>query len=333
MATAIALLSGGLDSILAVRLVAAQGISVEILHFTSIFDTAKKSGLARARELSAELGLPIKEVDVTNEMMALVRNPRFGHGANLNPCIDCKILMLSRAKKYMEASGARFVVTGEVLGQRPMSQHRQALELIEKESGLKGLILRPLSARLLEPTIPEQNGLVDREKLLAHSGRSRKVQMDLAKEFEMKNYPGSAGGCLLTDPGFANRLEESIKHGEYSVEDIEFLKIGRHFRLLKKYKLIVGRDQEENEIITDKAPEGGCLIEPLGSNGPTSFLRDKTDESLKLALDICAAYCDGEGSVKLRAGNKKDVVLQWEKEYSVVIDKAIINKDDNCRRL
>ncbi|HEY5973898.1 MAG TPA: hypothetical protein VIU41_04085, partial [Geobacteraceae bacterium] len=202
---ALALLSGGLDSTLAVKVMLEQGIEVEALNFTSPFCTCtgKNAGCkSEAVRVAEEFNIPIKVMHKGAEYLEIVRNPRHGYGKALNPCIDCRIFLLRKAKEYMAQSGADFVITGEVLGQRPMSQRRDTLRVIERESGLAGLLLRPLSARHFEPTIPEKEGWVDREKLLAFKGRSRKDQMDLAAELDVTNYPCPAGGCMLTEVSF-----------------------------------------------------------------------------------------------------------------------------------
>jgi hypothetical protein len=205
--------------------------------------------------------------------------------------------MLKRSKEMMPGLGAAFVVSGEVLGQRPMSQYRRALEMIEKESGLEGLVLRPLSAKLLQETIPEKEGWVSKDKLLDFSGRTRKPQIELAKRLDIKDYPCPAGGCLLTDPEFSKRLKELIKHRELNLDNVELLKIGRHFRLGPETKLVVGRNEEENEELANLAKENDYLFSPDEKiAGPTSLGRGKFDEDLiKLASSIASRYCDLNG--------------------------------------
>ena len=195
---AIALLSGGLDSTLAVKLVLDQGIQVEALNYVTPFCQCNRKGRCEAARVADEFGIPCKTIAVTDEFFELIRHPKHGYGSGMNPCLDCRILMFSRARQRMEETGADFVFTGEVLGERPMSQRRDAMRIIERESGLEGRLLRPLSAKLLPPTHPEQEGLVDREKLLSISGRSRKPQMALAKELGIYDYPCPAGGSSST---------------------------------------------------------------------------------------------------------------------------------------
>ena len=194
---ALALFSGGLDSILAVKLMLSQGVDVVAVNFVSAFSSYAKDDRGAA-EAAKQLGVPLKVVELGDDYLKMIREPKHGYGKNMNPCVDCRIFILKKAKKVAEEIGADFIFTGEVLDERPMSQHRGALKLVEEESGLKGKILRPLSAKLLPETVIEKKGLVDREKLLGIRGRSRKPQLKLAKEFNIKSYPSPAGGCLLT---------------------------------------------------------------------------------------------------------------------------------------
>ena len=248
---AIALLSGGLDSTLAIKLMLAQGVDVVAVNFTSPFCTcsSRKPGSCHlASAIARELKVPIRVFSKGLDYLRIVERPRFGHGRGLNPCIDCRIYMLKKVAAMMEEEKALFIVTGEVLGQRPMSQHRAALDLIERESGLMGRILRPLSAQWLPPTIPEQNGWVDRGKLLAIHGRSRSVQLKMAKEQGVELFGCAAGGCLLTDPVVARRLKDVFCFcPDYDMRDVKLATFGRHFRIHPGLKAIMGRNQEENE--------------------------------------------------------------------------------------
>ena len=275
--SAIALLSGGLDSSLAVKMMIDQGIAVTAVHFTSPFCncTSKSAGCKnQAVKVAREFGVSIQVIHKGMDYMRIVENPPHGHGRGMNPCIDCRIYMLKKVKEMMVASGASFVITGEVLGQKPMSQHRAAIRKIEKESGMEGLILRPLSAQHFLPTISEQEGIVDREKLLAFSGRSRKPQIELAEKLGVRDYPCPAGGCLLTDKVIAARLRDLFSHvPDYSLADLHLLKIGRHFRLSPVLKLIIGRNKEENEIIQVLTKPGAILFVPSGFRGPTAISR------------------------------------------------------------
>ena len=291
---AIALLSGGLDSTLAAKVLLDQGIELEAINFLTVFCTCTKGGetcLASQKAVEA-LGISLKVFNVSEEFLEIVKHPRHGYGSNMNPCIDCRIFMLKKAKARMESTGASFIVTGEVLGQRPMSQRRDAMRQTEKESGLDGLILRPLSAKFLPPTLPEQQGWVDREKLLGIQGRSRKEQMKLAAQFGIHDYPCPAGGCLLTDPGFAHRIRDLMNHHpDFSINDVHLLKVGRHFRLSPALKLIVGRNEEENQKVQTFAREGDLLLKMLHRPGPLSLLRGKAEEEeIRTAAAITARY-------------------------------------------
>jgi tRNA U34 2-thiouridine synthase MnmA/TrmU len=240
----------------------------------------------------------LETADIGADFLGLLNQPRYGFGANMNPCIDCKILMLKKARGLLDDYKADFIVTGEVLGQRPMSQHRQALELIEKKSGLEGLLLRPLSAKLLPETTPEKNGWISREKLLNIGGRSRRPQVNLARGFGIKDYPNAAGGCLLTDPKFSDRLKELIAHKELSLENIELLKIGRHFRISGQAKLVVARDEKEGKELENLARPGDCLFFPNDQlAGPTSLGRGEFNPDLiNFSCSITCRYCDLNGA-------------------------------------
>jgi len=270
---AVVLLSGGLDSTLAVKMMIEQGIDLTAVHFTSPFCncSSRKAGCRNeARRVADQFGVPLRVVVKGMDYLRVVENPPHGHGRGMNPCIDCRIYMLRKVAAMLDELGASFVVTGEVLGQRPMSQHRQAIETIDRESGLAGRILRPLSAHLFDPTLPEQAGIVDRGRLLAISGRSRKPQIELAEQFGVRDYPCPAGGCLLTDPDIAARLRDLFAHVPgYVHRDLVLLTIGRHFRLSPKLRVIIGRSQEENERIAGLALPGDALFTPENFRGPT----------------------------------------------------------------
>lgn len=288
MPRAIALSSGGLDSILAIKLILNQGIEVEAINFSSVFWDYNLKSLEK---LSIKFGA----FEVSQEFLRIVKSPKYGYGRNLNPCIDCRIFMLKKAGQYMKEIGVDFLITGEVLGERPMSQRRDALKIIERDSGLKGLILRPLSARLLEPTIPEIQGIVDREKLKDFCGRSRKPQMKLAEELEISTYPTPSGGCLLTDIEFTKRMKDLIRYEpDFTLEDIQLLKLGRHFRLSPRARLVVGRDKEENEQLLKLAREGDIYFRARYVKGPIGLGRPYFDrDTILLASQIIARYCDG----------------------------------------
>ncbi|MGE5280332.1 MAG: hypothetical protein ACM3L6_06290 [Deltaproteobacteria bacterium] len=306
---ALSLISGGLDSTLATKVVMEQGVEVTAVNFVSPFcrcdhGARGKNGGCRheAKFVSEELGIPLKIVNVTQDFLDVIRSPKHGYGSNMNPCIDCRILMLKKAKELMREMGASFLITGEVLGQRPMSQHGNAMRTIEREAGVEGILLRPLSAKLLEPTVPEQNGWVDREKLLAISGRSRKPQMELAENYNVKDYPCPAGGCLLTDPHFSRRIRDLIDHDLLTLEDALLLNHGRHFRLSAGAKLVVGRDEHDNQRIEGCRKDGDVLFQPAPeATGPSALGRgpDYAREDIRLlAARLTARYFDQkEGSV------------------------------------
>ena len=273
---AVALLSGGLDSTLAVKVILEQGIDVIALNFTSAFCTCSCRGSVCSNEaarVANEFGVPIKVLQKGLDYIEIVRNPKYGYGQGINPCVDCRIYMHKLAKKYMEEIGASFIITGEVLGQRPMSQRRDAFKAIEKESGLHGLIVRPLSAKQLEPTIPEKLGIIDREKLLDMIGRSRKPQIALAEEFDIQNYPCPSGGCLLTDKIFSKRVKDLLDNKkDVTMKDLRLLKVGRHFRINKDIKIVIGRDETDNKQMRNLAQAGDTLIEPSDFAGPTGLI-------------------------------------------------------------
>lgn len=295
---AIVLLSGGLDSILAAKIVQRQGIEVIPLHCQTPFGHRSNNNSYQRDKLEScvhrNLNAGLMRMVLKEEFLEVIRAPRHGFGSNMNPCIDCKILMLSKTKEIMEKCGAAFVVTGEVLGQRPMSQYRRALETIASKSGLAGLVVRPLCARLLPETIPEQKGWISREQLLAFNGRNRKPQFALAKELGIVEFSQPAGGCLLTDPVFSRRLKDLIKHHGLTGGDVDLLKTGRHFRLGLKSKLIVGRNEQEDSALTVLAAEGDYLFFPdENTAGPTSLGRGSFDADLiQLCCRITASYFD-----------------------------------------
>lgn len=296
---AVALLSGGLDSTLAVKLVLDQGIDVEAVNFVSPFCLCRKGGCG-ALEVAKNLNIPLKTITVGEEYLRIVRKPQFGYGKNMNPCIDCRIFMLKKAKKYAEEMGASFIFTGEVLGQRPMSQHRKTLGIIEKEAGLKGKILRPLSAKLLPPTEVEKKGLVSRETLLGIEGRSRKKQIRLAQELKVTEYSCPGGGCLLTYREFTSKLKDLFEHKKrISLKDVRLLKVGRHFRFGKN-KIIVGRNEAENGLLLQMKMTNDYCFEAQDTGSPITLLQGpKTRIAIKRAAELTVYYSDRKQSVVL----------------------------------
>jgi tRNA-specific 2-thiouridylase len=285
---ALVLLSGGLDSILAVAMMKDLGIEVEAVNFIIKFCGCHGRGANPAATKAAKmLGVPLTSFDITDDYIKMYRNPKFGFGSNVNPCIDCKIIMLTKAKEYMEKAGASFLVTGEVLGERPMSQRRDILRLIEKQAGVKGILLRPLTAKLMEPTIPETEGIVDREKLGEIHGRGRKPQMALAAKFGITEFPNPGGGCLLTDPGYAKRVRDLIKHDSLTVDDLLLAAIGRNFRLTPEAKFVVGRNDAENTELELYIKDNDLVFRMVDIAGPVAVLRGNvTPETIKLAASI-----------------------------------------------
>lgn len=293
---AISLISGGLDSTLATKLILDQGIEVIGLNCKSPFCQCDhgKGCKSAAREITQKFGIELRQINTSLEFLEILKNPPHGYGSNINPCIDCRILMLKKAKELMQQIGAAFLITGEVLGQRPMSQKGPTLRLIEKEVGLAGFIVRPLSAKVLEPTEPEKLGWIDRDKLLSISGRGRRDQIALAKEFNVGDYPCPAGGCLLTNEGYANKVRDLIKHDELTLNNIALLKTGRHFRIDSQSKLIVGRDEKENQRLLDVAQKDDTVFEPIEEiRGPVALGRGGFDEKhIELSSRIVGRYCD-----------------------------------------
>lgn len=291
---ALALHSGGLDSTLAIKLMLEQGVEVHALHFVSVFDCGmEERDSCRAARLSAEqLGVPLRIEPFSDDLLKLVKDPPHGRGSHMNPCIDCHAQMMRRASALMPETGASFLISGEVLGERPMSQRRDALGIVERDAGVEGLLLRPLCAQLLDATIPEQKGWVDREKLLGISGRCRKPQLGLAKKYGITRFPTPAGGCLLTDPGFALRVKDLLEVKPDCVpEDVRLLKVGRHFRIEPSARLAMGRNQGENEWIERLVRQGDLLMEAADFPGPLALLRGRADDTaIALAASLTAHY-------------------------------------------
>jgi tRNA U34 2-thiouridine synthase MnmA/TrmU len=327
---AIALISGGLDSILAARVIKGQGIDVQGVHFRTPFCLRDKDkGMADlARRLAEEAGIPLRVVDLKEEFLEIVRHPRHGYGSNINPCIDCRVLMLRLAKRIMEEEGASFLVSGEVVAQRDMSQHRPVMSRVEREAEVEGIILRPLSAKLLAETVPEKNGWVDRQKLFAFNGRSRRPQIDLAVMLGMLDFPNAAGGCLLTDPRFTERAKDLMKHGTFDMDNVELLRVGRHFRLSDDAKLVVGRNAEENDRIEALAREGDLLVLPPGDvSGPSALIRGIfSGELVSLALSIACRYSDRGERNSLAMMARKLPEKEWRVIEAAPIDDAAADK-------
>ncbi len=338
---AVALYSGGLDSTLAILAVLRQGIEVKAVTFLNHFgcDISDRSSCSKDPFSAAEkFGFEVKMCHLSDKFIEIVKNPKFGHGRNMNPCMDCRILMLKEAGEFMDMTGAEFIITGEVLGQRPMSQRRDALNIIDREAGLKGHILRPLSAKLLNHTVPEEKGIVNRELLYGFSGRSRKPQMALAEEFGLKDYPAPAGGCLLTEPNYSYRLRELLNYNPNpSVEDLHLLRLGRHFRLSPECKVIVGRDKDENERLLRLVDNKGLYLRVEGYGSPIAIIRgDASEEFIRTAASICARYSDARElhAVDVKAINERGSLrLNITPANSYRIEEYRIEKKDKNKLL
>lgn len=338
---AVALYSGGLDSTLAILTVMKQGIEVKAVTFLNHFgcDITDKSSCSKNPFAAAEqFGFEVKLCHLSDKFINIVKNPKFGHGRNMNPCMDCRILMLNEAKVFMEMVNADFIITGEVLGQRPMSQRRDALDIIDRETGLRGLILRPLTAKLLKPTIAEQEGLVNRDMLYGFGGRTRKPQMALAAEFGLVDYPAPASGCLLTEPNYSYRLSESLAYDRNpSLDDLHLLRVGRHFRLSDTCKVIIGRDEAENNALGMILGEKGTFLDVEDHAGPLAVIRgEATDELIMTAAALCSRYSDGKhlAEVKVKIWNGTDVrYLMVQPALQPTIDQYKIQRKDKSKVL
>jgi hypothetical protein len=282
---AVALLSGGLDSQLAVRMIKEQGIEVEAVAIKTPFcdfDCGKGCG-HKVLEVATELDINLKTVFLGKDYLKMLKNPKYGYGSGMNPCIDCRMMMYDEAKKHMKKIGATFLITGEVLHQRPMSQNSNALSIIEKNTQMEGKVLRPLSAKLMPPTEPETMGVVKRSLLGSIRGRSRRGQLELANNFGIEDPPNAAGGCLLTDPEFSKRVRDLFQYAitEPSLNDMDLLKIGRHFRMNFESKLVVGRNHGENEMLKSLSEDSDYVLQPTIVPGPVSILRFHTKADLR----------------------------------------------------
>ncbi len=298
----LAAFSGGLDSILAALLVRRLGFDVTLLHVRHLF-SADEAGRKRLQAAADQVGLPLRIVERPAEHLDTIRHPRHGYGGGMNPCVDCRIFMLKVAKDVMEEVGAEFVVTGEVLGQRPKSQHYRALQTAADESGLGDRLLRPLSANLLPDTLPVKKGWIQPDELLSIHGRSRETQIELAREFGVTDFPQPAGGCILIEKPYAARVRDAFSHygkASVGVEQFELLRLGRHFRLSEQTKAIVGRHEEENRALMRFAP-GRYVLEPTKIMGPTTLVEGMPSEAeIAEAARLTARYSDHAGAATVR---------------------------------
>lgn len=299
---ALALFSGGLDSIIAVKVIQAMGIEVEALHFANPFHQSLTDALHKVELLAAGLNVKLHIREFGEDFLRVIENPRYNYGKHMNPCIDCRIYQLKEAKQLMAELGAAFLITGEVLDQRPHSQRRDALDIVERDSGLRGYILRPLSAKHLRPTIPEEKGWVDRERLLEIKGRGRDQQIELARIYGITDYPSPAGGCLLTYSEFGEKVKDLIEseHG-LSLRSVKLLQIGRHLRLSPRVKIIVGKNEAENDLLEQMASATESILELADYQGPTTLYIGPVEEpTLELAAAITAGYSKAPGGEQAR---------------------------------
>jgi tRNA U34 2-thiouridine synthase MnmA/TrmU len=339
-AKAIALYSGGLDSTLAILVAMKQGIEVTAITFLTHFgcDISDKSSCSKDPfAASQKFGFEVKLCHLADKFIEIVKSPKFGHGKNMNPCMDCRILMLKEAKELMLMRGADFIITGEVLGQRPMSQRRDTFPRIDREAGLIGYVVRPLCAKLLKPTVPEQSGLVDREQFCNFGGRSRKPQMALAKELGLTEYPPPAGGCLLTDPIYSYRLKELLEHEPAPLpDDINLLRTGRHFRVAEDCKIIVGRDEADNKMLEAFSGEKDIRLWVEGYGSPLTVIRGAGPERfVERAAALCSRYSNARDlpSVEVtveQGGNSSTLnVVPAQKE---IMDSCMIQPEEGAPR-
>ncbi|GAV26244.1 fibronectin-binding protein [Carboxydothermus islandicus] len=308
---ALALFSGGLDSILAIKVAQRAGADVTALHFINPFVSEVKTEYIK--EKAKELGVPLILEPLGDDYLEIILKPKYGYGKAMNPCIDCRAFMLKKAKELLPKYNASFLISGEVLGQRPKSQMRHSMQQTAREAGVEDILVRPLTAKNLPPTLPERLGIIDREKLLDFSGRNRKPQMALARELGIQNYPSPAGGCLLTQVEYGKKLKDLITHGQYDLREIKRLNIGRQFRLSHGAKLIVGRNHEENEALKATAKDSDILMRVQNFKGPLAVLtgNEISYVALKTAARITARYADCPGEQKVtvvfyRANNPKN---------------------------
>ena len=324
--TTLALFSGGLDSILAVKIVQQQGIKVIPICFTSPFFDCKK-----AEKSAKMLGLKLQVRELGEEYLNIIKNPKYGYGKHLNPCIDCHAFMYNKLGKMMPKLKTNFLISGEVLGQRPKSQSIAGLNAVAKLSGYKDLIVRPLSQKLLPDTKPIREGWIDKEKLYDIQGKSRKRQMELAKEFAITDYPSPAGGCLLTDEGYCKRLKDLLDYDMYDLKFIRFLNVGRHFRISKNTKLILGRKQSDNEKLNNLITDDLLTLKAERFPGPLGVINCKQElniEEITLSAQILLRYITkirDKSNVKISMGKTYNKIIEAKKLTEGLEKKYLIN--------
>ncbi len=310
---AVALISGGNDSVLAAKIAMDMGIEIHGLFINTIFFTGRKSErIDKIFEIAKVIKIPLSVLDCGREYLKVLRKPKFGYGRNFNPCIDCHIFFLQKAKQFLSFVDADFIVSGEVAGQRPMSQNIHTLNRIDKNAGVKGLVLRPLSGKILEATEMEKQGIISRDDLLEISGRSRSAQKDLIKEYRLKIKAHSGGGCMLTDPVFSKKISDYFEH--YKTDNyghINLLNVGRHFRLNQNLKLIIGRNEQENNEIERYKELGDIIFPEYEIPGPSGLLiGEYTEQDVEKAAKIVSRYCDGKG--------EKGIIFKTGKETKTI---------------
>ncbi|MET0047166.1 MAG: tRNA (5-methylaminomethyl-2-thiouridylate)-methyltransferase [Sedimenticola sp.] len=335
---AVALISGGLDSLLAAKVIQAQGIHVEGINFFTGFCVEGHTHAIRKKDrnkpkrnnalwVAEQLGIKLHIVDIVEEYKDVVYNPKHGYGANLNPCLDCKIFMVQKAHEWIEKHGFDFIITGEVMGQRPMSQRKDTMPVVARDSGADDLLLRPLCARNLPETLPEREGWVDREKLYDFSGRTRKPQMALAREFGIEDYAQPAGGCcFLTDAQYSKKLADLWQargHKTYEMDDIMLLKVGRHLRPRPNFKVIISREEGEGNFLQGYRKQF-ISLKTTSHPGPLALIDGEvSDEDIELAARLVARYSQGKSadSVDLeltdREGNSRKLSVKPIPPYEI----------------
>ena len=323
---AVALISGGLDSMLATQAVIEQGILVEGINFYTGFCVEGHTHAIRKKErktpkrnnalwVAEQLGIKLHIIDIVEEYKEVLINPKHGYGANLNPCLDCKIFMVKKAYEWMQENDFDFIITGEVIGQRPKSQRKNTMPIVQKNSGAFDRLLRPLCAKNLPETLPEKEAWVDREKLMNFSGRSRKPQMSLAKKFEFEDYAQPAGGCcFLTDKAYSEKLVDLWQHRghkEYELDDIMLLKVGRHIRPTDSFKLIIGREEGENNFLEGYRKQF-ISIQPISHTGPLVLIDgEPSAEDLQLAAKIAARFTQGKNESSVTVQIDRHEAPSW----------------------
>lgn len=310
---ALVLFSGGLDSILAVKVLQEAGAEVEALHFLNPFHQKSTESQERLQKSIHQLNIPLHYITLTEDYFKIIENPAHGYGKRMNPCVDCRIYQLKLAKVKMKEIGASFLATGEVLDQRPNSQRRDAMDIVERDAGVRGILVRPLTAKHLRPTIPEIEGWIDRNQLLDIKGRGRTQQIELAAKFGIVDYPAPAGGCLLTYKEYAQKIADLLKYNSHlNHNDIDLLLLGRHLRLTPKIKLIIGKNEKENEMLAKMAKAKDYLVALKTFGSPTTLvIGPANDDDLKLAASITASYTkapiDQEVLVGIETKDKSDI--------------------------